>query len=419
MKIKKYIAPTMKEAVEKMRDELGADAIILSTRTIPAPQGSGYPSVELTGAIDVSKSEDTPSIKAIIRPDQQMNSPRALEIQKYAETLVHQLKTKRTNGAKNIETIQTQEISIDLNNFQNSAAFHSLQEELNSLKLTLQSVAQDVRYKQAGMLNDACKFVYKALIDAYIPEELAIRTINSIIADGAGVSVSLALRAARKFLGVQLEVSNPIQRKDKRQIFTFIGSTGSGKTTTLAKLATISRLALQADVLLISADTYRIGGAEQLQTIAAIANIPFQTVYSSQELRQILLKETKRDFIFIDTVGRSPKNEGHLHELKAFIDAATPDATYLLVESTMSDSALQLVLDKFKPLKPTHLILTKVDEVSSLGGIINVLIRNSLPIAFWTTGQTIPDDIEPASRSKLMEILLPSELEPENAEVFA
>ncbi len=195
------------------------------------------------------------------------------------------------------------------------------------------------------------------------------------------------------------------------------GKGGVGKTTTIAKLATAMHVLGELKVLLISADTYRVGGAEQLETIAAIAGIPFYAVYSSQELRQILMKETSVDCVFIDTVGRNPRHAGHVQEIKAYMEAAAPDRTFLVQSATVSESTFRQTVEKFGVVHTTDLIVTKLDETPVVGPVVSGLHTHALPLAYFTTGQSIPDDIEPASRKLLAELLLPQELESDEQEV--
>ena len=164
----------------------------------------------------------------------------------------------------------------------------------------------------------------------------------------------------------------------------------------------------KANVLIISSDTYKVGGTDQLQTFASIAGIPFEVAYNSQELRQIVKQEkSKRDIILIDTVGRSQRDKKMLLELSAYREAALPDITYLVQSATVNEHTFLDVMDKFSILSPDALILTKIDEAVSLGALIGILRKQTLPLAYFTTGQSIPDDIEPADVERIGTHIIP------------
>lgn len=408
-----------------MRKELGEDAVILSSRTVPRSPVNGKEAVEITAAMD------TTDIVSARRPIVAAENPTpfALDILQYAEAYARESTMKnpaRATAAATATSSPVEEWRSEAPRtperdseytMQQTTAFIRLQEEISSIRDTLHTVAGDVRYKHSGSLTPACRKIYEALIDAELKEKLALEAIGSVMRQGLGGNFASALRATRKYLVGNFAIAEPLQCAGKRRTFAFVGPTGVGKTTTIAKLATAMHVLGELKVLLISADTYRVGGAEQLETIAAIAGIPFYAVYSSQELRQILMKETSVDCVFIDTVGRNPRHTGHVQEIKAYMEAAAPDRTFLVQSATVSESTFRQTVEKFGVVGTTDLIVTKLDETPVVGPIVGGLHTHALPLAYFTTGQSIPDDIEPASRKLLAELLLPQELESEEQEV--
>ncbi len=409
----------MKEALEDMRNDLGEDAVILSTRTVPRSPANGREAVEITAASDpAGEPQPKRTLVAAAHP-----APYALDILQFAENFAREsAPAPRQSGQQTRRAEAAAALAAEEQNtqhtLQHTTAFIRLQEELSSIRDTLHTVAGDVRYKHSGSLTPACRRIYEALLDSGLRENIALETIGSITARGLAGDFTGALTAARKHLLGGITIAEPISViPGKRRVFAFAGSTGMGKTTTIAKLATAMHMVGAAKVLLISADTYRVGGAEQLETIATIAGIPFRSVYSSQELRQTLMRATDVDCVFIDTVGRNPKNEGHIQEIRAFMEAADPDRIFLVQSATASEAATVQALSRFATIGATDLILTKLDEAPSIGPIISALYTRALPMAYITTGQSIPDDIEQAGRRILADLLIPPSLESEEQEV--
>ncbi len=423
MKIKKYIASTMKEALEDMRKDLGEDAVILSTRTVPRSPANGREAVEITAASDpAGEPQQKRPLVAAADP-----APFALDILQFAENFaresapappVRAASGRQTRAAEAAATAAAEESRAQQHTLQQTTAFIRLQEELSSIRDTLHTVAGEVRYKHSGSLTPVCRRIYEALLDGGLRENLALETIGSITARGLAGDFTGALAATRKHLLGGIEIAEPISAvPGRRKVYAFAGPTGMGKTTTIAKLATAMHMIGSAKVMLLSADTYRVGGAEQLETIATIAGIPFRSVYSSQELRQALLKATDVDCVFIDTVGRNPKNEGHIQEIRACMEAADPDRIFLVQSATASEAATVQAIRRFAITGATDLILTKLDEAPSIGPVISALYTAALPLAYMTTGQSIPDDIEQAGRRALADLLIPPSLESEEQEV--
>lgn len=432
MKIRKYIASTMKDALEEMRKELGEDAVILSTRSIPRSAANSREAVEITAAADpADEPQKKRPLVAAANP-----APYARDILQYAENFAreavpatrqaqHAPKHSAAPARSAVRTVDVPPVAHADDTVQSTqqvlqqqTAFIRLQEELSSIRDTLHTVAGEVRYKHSGSLTPGCRRIYEALIDAGLREHLALETIGSITARGLASDISGALVAARKHLLSSIDIGEPLTAvRGRRRVYAFVGSTGMGKTTTIAKLATALHVLGSTRVLLLSADTYRVGGAEQLETIAAIAGIPFRSVYSPQELRQAILKATDVDCVFVDTVGRNPRNEGHIQEIRVFMEAAAPDRAFLVQSATASEAATVQAISRFTTAGATDMILTKLDEAPAIGPIVNALHSQSLPIAYMTTGQTIPDDIEQAGRRLLADLLLPPSLESEDQEV--
>jgi flagellar biosynthesis protein FlhF len=196
------------------------------------------------------------------------------------------------------------------------------------------------------------------------------------------------------------------QKARKAQVLAFIGPTGVGKTTTIAKLAGLHAMVEQRNVALVTVDTYRIAAVEQLKTIGEIMNVPVKVVFTPEELKACLQELADKDIIFLDTAGRSHKNAEQIEELGAFLEQAQADDVYLVLSGTSKTEDLADIVQTFKSMRVTALILTKLDETSFFGSIFNVACKSRLPIAYVTMGQSIPDDIEQADLVKLAQLLM-------------
>ncbi len=230
--------------------------------------------------------------------------------------------------------------------------------------------------------------------------------MGQLSAAGHNDKLREALEETRNLITDKIKIMPPLEKAKSRRIITFTGPTGAGKTLTLVKLAIVSKLVLKAEVLLVSTDTYKVGGSEQLQTFASIGGISFREVYSPDELKALLNNEINWDFIFIDTTGRNPEKEEHMEEIKAFLDVAQPDYNFLIQSATISKTSFSYFEKKFRNLKPNGLILTKADETPLFGGIVEALLNSSLPLAYIADGQKVPDDINPATKNYFADRIL-------------
>jgi len=192
---------------------------------------------------------------------------------------------------------------------------------------------------------------------------------------------------------------------DKPRIVALIGATGVGKTTTIGKLAAGFSIVDKRKVALITADTYRVAAVEQLKTFGEIIGVPVEVVMTPAGLREALDLHADKELIFIDTAGRSPHHELHMSELRAFLEKAQPDFTMLVMSATTQFSDQLKIYQRFEGLT-THLIFTKLDETGSAGSLLNLLGQTTLPTAYLTSGQNVPDDIEAATPLRIARYVL-------------
>lgn len=186
----------------------------------------------------------------------------------------------------------------------------------------------------------------------------------------------------------------------------FIGPTGVGKTTTIAKLAANFALKKGYKVALITADTYRIAAVEQLKTYADIIGVPIEIVYSPDELKAALYRHRDKDLVLLDTAGRSPHNSYQLADLQALLSVDPSIETHLVLSTTTKYKDALNIVNNFSVCSPQKFLFTKIDEASNLGIILNLLYQYPTTLSYVTTGQNVPDDIELADIHKLADSIL-------------
>lgn len=190
------------------------------------------------------------------------------------------------------------------------------------------------------------------------------------------------------------------------RVFAFIGTTGVGKTTTLAKVAAHFVLEQNLKGALITADTYRISAVEQLKKYAEILGLPVEVVYSAADLKKAIARHRSKDFILVDTAGRSQYNEFQMDELKDLLTAHSRMEKHLVVSATTKEADVAEIMKRFSVCKPDRIIFTKTDETRTIGMVLNLLAGSELPLSFLSNGQSVPDDIIPATAERFAELLL-------------
>lgn len=358
MKIKKYIAKSLKEGKAKVLSELGEDAVILSSRSVKLPE-SEVEAIEILAAIDEKSNleRQNPVIK-----------------QRY-------------------------------NSHQNANLKEIDSESLIKLSNKIEELSEIVKYKHSASLGETNSQLYKILIKSGIEENEALSIVGRVSAQYKSDNLQEAIINARKIVIENIKI-NPQLKISERNLIYFVGASGSGKTTTLIKVAVICKLLQNANVLIISADTHKVGGSEQLQTYSSIANIPFYAVYNRDELDEVITKEADRDYIFVDTSGKNFKEEGNLLELKSLISEKLRSQKLMTISATENHSFLKSNIDLLKQIGIDSIIITKADEAINFGDIYNTLKYSGLGVSYITNGLKVPDDIEPASKITLSKMII-------------
>jgi len=205
------------------------------------------------------------------------------------------------------------------------------------------------------------------------------------------------------------DIINIFKLKDKKRIIAaFVGTTGVGKTTTIAKLSAQLMLKANKKVGLISIDNYRIGALEQLKTYANILGIPCFPAFNKKDLLFALRRMEGRDVVLIDTAGQSQYDRARIEELKRMMTDDLEISSHLLLSVSTTESEMNRTAINFGPLRYRSYIFTKIDEAERCGSIINQMMKLGLPISYITNGQNVPEDIERVSKRKILNLLFNS-----------
>lgn len=349
MKTKKFIAPTLKEATEKMKLELGSEAIILSTRVIENYDNGFRKMFEIVSAYEDEHREITEIL------NQKSNVSSANNHGLDFEKKLSDFKTVIDKSLKDKNNGKTQ--------------------NLTSLKDEIQTIA-DTLFER-----DLSKDVIKLVIN-YLKKSKSYLTVDNL--DNYVITGLASLLNTRSF---------EIEKRKSGRVISIIGPTGVGKTTCIAKLAAISKIIHNLDIGIISIDTYRLGAIDQLRIFSEISNVDMLVAYEPSDMPKLIAKLKNKDLIFIDTTGRSQKNTAELKKMTSFFSNVKIDETYLALSMTSSPKNLLDAAEKFKIFNYDSFVFTKIDEAVTHGSMLNLSLRFQKPVIYLTNGQIIPDDI--------------------------
>jgi len=295
----------------------------------------------------------------------------------------------------------------------------AMQQELAAIKTMVSQVLQRQAVARGGPGADLPRSLfdmYLELIGQDLSEEFTNRIITAVRAELADdtLDTDAVREAVLRHLADLVPVADPtIPRRspDARPLtIALIGPTGVGKTTTLAKLAASFKLRHQRNVGLVTCDTYRIAAVDQLRTYAGIIGLPLEIALTPAEMNRAVERLSDCDVVLIDTPGRGPNDTGRLRELQQVLAAADPHEVHLVLASTASERVLLREAEAFSEVGADRIVLTKLDEAVSFGVLVNVMQSVGKELSFITTGQEVPDHIEAGRSRRLAELVLGAEL---------
>jgi flagellar biosynthesis protein FlhF len=247
-----------------------------------------------------------------------------------------------------------------------------------------------------------------ALHDAGVGESAIVALVQQVKSnENQGDAVEDLGKRLKDAVECAVKCSGPIKlKKNGPRIVALVGPTGVGKTTTVAKLAALYTVGRKAKIALVTIDTFRVGAVEQLKTYSRIMGVPLEVASTPKELEKALALHEDKDLILIDTVGRSPKDHETIDNLREMLRTSSSIETHLCVAATTRERELRSIVESFSVLPIKRLLFTKLDESSSFGSIINLHLEKKLPLSYFTKGQRVPEDIEPATGKKVADLVL-------------
>ena len=277
-----------------------------------------------------------------------------------------------------------------------------LEEEIAQMKILLAEVLVREPKNGAISLHEALK---RQEVEEDILKEMATQSnAGETLVD---INAPSAKPTLKNYLNEHVKFSDGVKlNRHGVRIVALLGTTGVGKTTTLAKIAAKFVLEQRSNVALITADTYRISAVEQLKTYSDILELPLEIVYNPQELASAIERHRNKELILIDTAGRSQHNEYQMRELEEFLRVNPRIEKHLVISATTKYTDARQIMSKFSQVLPDRIIFTKIDETGSLGMIVNLLHDSKYSLSYITTGQSVPDDIERANSDILTNLLL-------------
>ncbi len=392
MKIKKYIVKSMNEAIPLIKRELGDEALILSQKKIQGKDSLGAKKDMLEVSVAVDNSYRKNNISETLLKRKYNLSNNSFEKDYIEDNAFKKTANKGLN-----------------NNFQSSLKI--LQREVSDLKLILKNkdfIQTNNNEKFSGVFLE----LYLNLKGNGVSEDLAKKIIKNLQyqVDIDDLKEDELIKS-KCFNLLATLIGNPSTinlKKNPKKIVVLVGPTGVGKTTTIAKLASYYRLIEDKRIALITIDSYRIGAEAQLRRYAELLDIPFYSVYDEQDLDERIKSLSDKDIIFVDTIGRKASDHTKLEEMNDLLSILPDYLTdiFLILSASTKSEDLYYIYDNYKVFKPNKLIISKIDETLSIGNIFNFKNKIDLPLAYFTIGQRVPEDIEIASPKKMARLLL-------------
>jgi len=368
MKVKKFVAPSMNEAMKMVRAELGRDAIILHSKVIHTGGLFGLfakKKIEVLAGVDPDPLPPRSSAAAPV------DLPSAVS-------------QEEANGSLAGELQEVKTLMRQLANRSPSLAYPPPLAEVER------------RLVRQGMAEDYVREVMDRLFKRWYTDK-GERSPAAV--------AGWAKEAVRDMLS-PLPFAEAARQK---KYVILLGPTGVGKTTTLAKMAGRAVLEQRKKVGFITTDTYRIAAIDQLKTYADILHAPFAVCYNADDFRVAKRNLADCDLVFVDTAGRNFRNPHYVAELEGALEFDNETETFLVLAATGKYDDMKAVYARFSRLPLDRLIITKLDETDSYGAVFNLLLDSRLGAAYFTNGQNVPDDMTEASADRLVHLLFGAE----------
>ena len=402
MIIKKFQGKTENDAIEAAKKELGNGVVVMNVKEVKKKGFFSFlksKSIEVTVALEEEPDRILPVKKDVVKslPENKTvsseKSDQVVRISQPDESSNDNVLEKKLDSLQNLIEKQLQKDEPQKKATESNAVKKEEKDEVEN---------SNVRF---------LKLLYNTMLENEIAETYAnqiIDELDSVIKPNMPIDFMLSNVYQKMILKFeQPEGITPAQKGPK--VVFFVGPTGVGKTTTIAKIASRYSVEQKKKVALFTMDTYRIAAAEQLRTYANILNVPFSIIYTTEEMQKEIEKYKDYDYIFMDTAGHSHHNEKQRDAMNEFImavDASIEKEVYLVVSATTKYKDLLSIADAYATMTQFKLIFTKLDETTCLGNLLNLKLHTGARLSYVTCGQNVPDDMEDFNPQKTVKMLL-------------
>ncbi len=427
MTINKFQGKTKEEAIEKAKAEFGESAVIMNVKEIK-PKGLfgifASSTYEVTAAIEEKESFST-NLGTLashaktrdninLAADEEIAIPQPMRTPAREEYVKAEPVKERTFPEISETSIADEEVDEKKRAYASEKQFKERLDNLSELlEQKLSNAPQDETMK-SSIHSEEMNFV-RMIYTTLLKNDVHEKYVNQILDEvekfiRPGNNVDFILPNIYQKLVLKFGQPKTIELSGKKpNVVFFIGPTGVGKTTTIAKIASKYKVEYNRKVAFITADTYRIAATEQLRVYANILDAPMSIVYSVEEINEAIEKYMDYDLIFVDTAGFSHKNEQQRSDMKKLLDGVNEEyrkEVYLVLSATTKYHDLMDIVDVYREISNYKLIFTKLDETSSYGNLLNIKLYADADLSYVTNGQNVPDDIEVFDTQKIVKQLL-------------
>jgi flagellar biosynthesis protein FlhF len=400
MKTKTIIADSMPLALKMVRQQLGDNAVIVNTKSIKTGGFLGLftkQKFQVTAySVDNKATSSIPKLSKDIHENTNRNVPEKSFYNKKEVLNQYQNSTSQKNAPKE-KTVQDQNPLLDELQHMRKMMMTFMINDNNSNTIPTSLTKWINRLKKQGVDESVVEHIVSSILKKYeTPNDLDENTAKKEVYD---IIKEILEKRTPKTVGID----------HRTRIIKLIGPTGVGKTTSIAKMATEHVLKQKRKVAMITTDVYRIAAVEQLKTYAGILNVPIEVVRSAEELDKALIKLEHYDLIYMDTTGRNYKDVKYRESIEEFLNHPVDSDHYLVLSLTTKFEDMQMLLEEFVGSPIKKLILTKYDETTSYGSILNIAYKYPYQLAYITNGQSVPEDIITVDASLLAKNILGEE----------
>ena len=407
MIIKKFVGKTEEDAINAAKKELGEGVVVMNVKQVKA---KGLFAAFRKKLVEVTVALEDEQEKLANQKKEQINAALTAAATRAPEKTLSDEARSIEQKLENLQSLLESQIRA-------AEKSEPAEDSEKSSEKEAATELSDADFEDSE-LTKYTKLIYNTMIDNEVDEKYANQLISEMEkVYKQNLPIDNVLAGIYQRMILKFGKPAPItEAKEGPKVVLFMGPTGVGKTTTIAKLASRYIVEEKKKVALLTADTYRIAAAEQLSTYASILQAPFRIIYTKDELVDSIQYYHEFDYIFVDTAGHSHQNTEQIQAMKDLISAVEEVAekqTYLVLSATTKYSDLRKIADKYTAITSYHLIFTKVDETFCVGSMYNLRMHTGASIAYVTSGQNVPDDIETFNPQSTVKQLLGGKLSKE------